>query len=326
MRMHRVQVWLGAAVAAVAWLTSTSVLAQAWPAKPVRIIVPFGPGGGTDIQARVLSAVFHEHTGQTFIVENRAGASGLIGAEIAAGSPPDGYTILFSTATLTINTTLYGARMKIDPQKDLTPISWLTSTPLVLVAHPSVPAKSVKELVALAKRQPAFLNSGVNVPGSTSHLSAEMLKQVAGIEAIIVPYKGGGPAITALMSGEIDYLFATGPVASAARKSGRVRALAVTTAKKASAFPDLPTMNTFYPGFESDNWYAMWFPAGTPAEIVARMNGLILKSMQNGKVREFMLREGLDPVGSTPQELGAQIKREIVKYAEVIRKGNIKLQ
>ena len=326
MRMHRVQVWLGAATAALAWVVSTSVLAQAWPAKPVRIIVPFGPGGGTDIQARVLSAVFHEHTGQTFIVENRAGASGLIGAELAATAPPDGYTILFSTATLTINTTLYGARMKIDPQKDLTPISWLTSTPLVLVVHPSVPAKSVKELVALAKLRPAFLNSGINVPGSTSHLSAEMLKQVGGIEAIIVPYKGGGPAITALMSGEIDYLFATGPVASAARKTGRVRALAVTTAKKASAFPDLPTMNTFYPGFESDNWYAMWFPANTPGDIVARMNELILKSMQNGKVREFMLREGLDPVGSTPGELGAQIKREIAKYAEVIRKGNIRLQ
>jgi len=274
----------------------------------------------------VLSTVFHEHTGQTFIVENRAGASGLIGAELAAAAPPDGYTILFSTATLTINTTLYGARMKIDPQKDLTPISWLTSTPLVLVVHPSVPAKSVKELVALAKLRPAFLNSGINVPGSTSHLSAEMLKQVGGIEAIIVPYKGGGPAITALMSGEIDYLFATGPVASAARKTGRVRALAVTTAKKASAFPDLPTMNTFYPGFESDNWYAMWFPANTPGDIVARMNELILKSMQNGKVREFMLREGLDPVGSTPGELGAQIKREIAKYAEVIRKGNIRLQ
>jgi len=324
--MHRIQVWLGAATAAVAWVVSTSVLAQAWPAKPVRIIVPFGPGGGTDIQARVLSTVFHEHTGQTFIVENRAGASGLIGAELAATAPPDGYTILFSTATLTINTTLYGARMKIDPQKDLTPISWLTSTPLVLVVHPSVPAKSVKELVALAKLRPAFLNSGINVPGSTSHLSAEMLKQVGGIEAIIVPYKGGGPAITALMSGEIDYLFATGPVASAARKTGRVRALAVTTAKKASAFPDLPTMNTFYPGFESDNWYAMWFPANTPGDIVARMNELILKSMQNGKVREFMLREGLDPVGSTPGELGAQIKREIAKYAEVIRKGNIRLQ
>jgi tripartite-type tricarboxylate transporter receptor subunit TctC len=326
MNKHVLQGILGAVVAAAALLISASVSAQAWPSRPVRIIVPFGPGGGTDIQARVLTTVFHDHTGQTFIVENRAGASGLIGAELAAAAAPDGYTILFSTATLTINTTLYGSRMKTDPLKDLAPISWLTSTPLVLVVHPSVPAKTVKELVALAKRRPAFLNSGINVPGSTSHLSAEMLKQRAGIEAIIVPYKGGGPAITALMSGEIDYLFATGPVASAARKSGRVRALAVTTAKKASAFPDLPTMNTFYPGFESDNWYAMWFPANTPKDIISKMNALILKSMQNGKVRDFMVKEGLDPVASTPEELGAQMKREIAKYAEVIRKGNIKLQ
>src|SRR5512134_3144509 len=326
MSKHVLQGILGAAVAAAALLISASVSAQAWPNKPVRIIVPFGPGGGTDIQARVLTTIFNEQTGQSFIIENRTGASGLIGAEIAANAPPDGYTILFSTATLTINTTLYGSRMKTDPVKDLAPISWLTSTPLVLVTHPSVPANSVKELVALAKRRPAFLNSGVNVPGSTSHLSAEMLKQRAGIEAIIVPYKGGGPAITALMGGEIDYLFCTGPVAAANLKSGRIRALAVTTAKKASAFPDLPTMNTFYPDFESDNWYAMWFPAGTPKDIVTKMNALILKAMQNGKVRQFMVNEGLDPVGSTPDELAAQIKREIVKYAEVIRKGNIRLQ
>ena len=326
--MEESSVWrvTGAALLGAAVTLTTHVQAAGWPEKLVRIIVPFGPGGGTDIQARVLTTVFQESTGQTFIVENRAGASGLIGAEIAAGSPPDGYTILFSTATLTINTTLYGQRMKTDPVKDLAPISWLTSTPLVLVVHPSVPAKSVGELVALAKQRPGFLNSGINVPGSTSHLSAEMLKQKAGIEAILVPYRGGGPAIAALMSGEIDYLFATGPVASAALKAGRVRALAVTTAKKASAFPDLPTMNTFYPGFESDNWYAMWFPANTPKDIVAKMNELIVKALQNGKVRDFMVKEGLDPVASTPEELGAQIKREIVKYAEVIRKGNIKLQ
>ena len=317
---------LASLLASASMLGSTWVHPQSWPAKPVRIIVPFGPGGGTDIQARVLAAVFHERTGQTFVIENRTGASGLIGAEIAANAPPDGYTLLFSTATLTINTTLYGSRMKTDPVKDFAPISWLTSTPLVLVAHPSVPVKSVKELIALAKQRPGFLNSGVNVPGSTSHLSAEMLKQMAGIEAIIVPYKGGGPAITALMGGEIDYLFATGPVASAARKTGKATLLAVTTAKKASAFPDLPTMNTFYPGFESDNWYAMWFPAGTPGDIVTKMNGLIVNSMQNGRVRDFMVKEGLDPVSSTPEELAAQMTREIAKYAEVIRKGNIKLQ
>jgi tripartite-type tricarboxylate transporter receptor subunit TctC len=216
--------------------------------------------------------------------------------------------------------------MKVDPVKDLAPISWLTSTPLVLVVHPSVPATSVKDLVALAKRKPAFLNSGINVPGSTSHLAAEMLKQSAGIEAVIVPYKGGGPAITALMSGEIDYLFCTGPVAAANLKSGRIRALAVTTPKKASAFPDLPTMNTFYPGFESDNWYAMWFPAGTPRDIVGRMNALIIKGMQTEKVRHFMMTEGLDPVGSSPEELASQVRREIAKYAKVIHMADIKLQ
>ena len=313
-----------AALSAV--VLAPAAYAQAWPTKPVRIIVPFAPGGGTDIQARVLTASFHEQTGQSFIIENRTGASGLIGAEVAANAPPDGYTILFSTATLTINTTLYGSRMKVDPVKDLTPISWLTSTPLVLVVHPSVPAKSVKELVALAKRKPDFLNSGINVPGSTSHLSAEMLKQKAGIEAVIVPYKGGGPAITALMGGEIDYLFCTGPVAAANLKSGRIRALAVTTAKKASAFPDLPTMNTFYPGFESDNWYAMFLPAGTPKEIVTRLHAEIGRAMKNEDMRTFMVREALDAVVSTPEELQANFRREIDRYAKVIKAGKISVE
>jgi tripartite-type tricarboxylate transporter receptor subunit TctC len=326
MRINIVARLAVAMAAGFALSASTVVWAQSWPAKPVRIIVPFGPGGGTDIQARVLTQFFHEHTGQNFVVENRTGASGLIGAEVAASAPPDGYTVLFSTATLTINTTLYGNRMKVDPVRDLAPISWLTSTPLVLAVHPSVPAQSVEQLVALAKRRPGFLNSGINVPGSTSHLSAEMLKQKAGLDAVIVPYKGGGPAMAALMSGEIDYLFCTGPVASAARKSGRVRLLAVTTAKKASAFPDLPTMNTFYPGFEADNWYAMWFPAGTPKPIVDSMHALIVKALQAERVRGFMVKEGLDPVASTPHELGAQIGREIAKYAEVIRVAQITLQ
>ena len=314
------------ALAGAAILGAPSVYSQPWPDQPVRIIVPFSPGGGTDIQARVLATIFHENTGQPFVVENRAGASGLIGLEEATGSPSDGYTILFSTSSLAVNVTLYGNRMKTDVVKDLEPISWLTSTPLVLIAHPSMPAQSVPELVALAKRRPGFLNSGVNAPGTTSHLSAEMLKQIAGIEALIVPYKGGGASILALMSGEIDYLFATGPVASAARHSGKVRLLAVTTAKKSSAFPDLPTMNTFYPGFEADNWYAMWFPAGTPTDIVTKMNGLIVNALKNAKVRDFMVKEGLDPVGSTPEVLDAQMKREIIKYAAVIRKGSIKLQ
>src|SRR5687767_9499911 len=172
-------------LAGAAMLVSPDVFPQSWPTNPVRIIVPFSPGGGTDIQARVLAAVFHENTGQPFIVENRSGASGLIGAELVATSPPDGYSILFSTSSLTINTSLYGGRMKTDPVKDLAPISWLTSTPLVLVTHPSVPATSVPELITLARQRPGILNSGVNTPGTTSHLSAEMLKQMAGVQATI---------------------------------------------------------------------------------------------------------------------------------------------
>ena len=307
-------------------LSADRVEAQRWPAKPVRIIVPFGTGGGTDLQARVLASVFHEATGQPFVVENRAGASGLIGAELAAGAPPDGYTILFTTAGLTVNKTLYGKRMKVDPVSDLAPISWISSTPLVLIAHPSVPAKSVTELVALAKRRPGFLNVGINSPGSTNHLSSEMFQQMAGIKVTQIPYKGGGPGIVALMSGEIDFQFATGPSSSSALKIGKAKALAVTTPKKARAFPDLPTMNTFYPGFESDNWFAMWFPAGTPAQIVASMNALIVKALAVPKVRGFLVAEGLDPVASTPAELGDLVKREISKYAAIIRKGDIKLQ
>lgn len=324
---HALTLWLQAITfAGAATLLSTNVLSQPWPARPVRIIVPFSPSGGTDIQARVLATVFHEATGQPFVVDNRAGASGLIGAELAANSPPDGYTILFSTASLSINTTLYGDRMKVDPLHDLSPISWLTSTPLVLAVHPSMPAASVTELIALAKRQPGLLNSGINTPGSTSHLAAEMLKQMAGLDVVIVPYKGGGSAILALMTGEIDYLFATGPVASSARNTGKVRLLAVTTAKPASAFPGLPTMSSFYPGLEADNWYAMWFPAGTPRETVTKMNGLIFAALKNEAVRDFMAKEGLDAVGSTPEELDQQIRREIPRYAEVIRKGHIALR
>ena len=311
---------------AVFALSVDRVEAQRWPAKPVRIIVPFGAGGGTDIQARVLANVFGEDAGQKFIIDNRAGASGLIGAELAAGAPPDGYTIMFSTASLTVNATLFGSRMKTDIVKDLAPISWITTTPLVLVVHPSVPAKSVQELVALAKRKPGILDVGINSPGSTNHLSAAMFNQMAGIEAAFIPYKGSGPGIVALMSGEIAFQFATGPVAASALKIGKVRALAVTSAKKASAFPDLPTMNSFYPGLESENWYAMWFPAGTLADVVMSMNALIVKSLKTEKVRSFMAKEGLDAIGSTPAELGALVERDIAKYAKILKSLKVELQ
>ena len=309
---------LGIALAAAAQ-------AQSWPVKPVRVIVPFAPGGGTDIQARLLAKNFHESMGQTFVVENRAGASGIIGAELAVRSPPDGYTILFTTASLAVNVTLYGNRVKFDALRDLVPVSWISSTPLVLVVHPSVPAKTPRELVALAKKA-GNLNAGSNGAGTTSHLSIEMLKQLTGIKVAHIPYKGGGPSMGAIVSGEVDLLFATGPVASTQMKSNRVRGLAVTTAKKSSAFPQLPTMTSMYPGLESDNWYAMFFPAGTPRPIVDKLNSEIAKALKAKNIQEFMPREALDPVASSPEELEANFKREIDRYARIIKAGDIKLE
>jgi tripartite-type tricarboxylate transporter receptor subunit TctC len=301
------------------------VAAQAYPSKAVRIIVPFGPGGGTDIQGRLLGKKFFESMGQTFVVDNRSGASGLIGAELAAKSPPDGYTILFTTASLSVNISLY-KKIAFDPLKDLAPVSWVSSVPLVLVVHPSVPSKSLKELIALVKKRAGKMNIASNGSGTTSHLSIEMLKQMAGVDVTHIPYKGGGPAMTALLSGEVDMEFATALAAQPHIKSGRVRALAVTTAKKSSAFPALPTMASLYPGFESDNWYAMFMPTGTPKEIIAKVNSEIIKALKAPEVRDFMSKEGADPVGSTPEELAAYFKREIDKYAKIIRAGNIQAE
>jgi tripartite-type tricarboxylate transporter receptor subunit TctC len=306
-------------------LLPTGAVAE-YPEQPVRIIVPFSTGGGTDIQARLLADSFYRSTGQTFIVDNKPGASGLVGAQLATGAPADGYTILFTTATLVINPTLYGERWTVEPMNDLQPISWVTSAPLVLITHPSVPAKGVEELVALAKQQPGFLNSAINTPGSTSHLAAEMLKQKTGIDVTIVPFKGGGPAVRSVVAGETDYLFATGPSAAPFVRNGRVRALAVTTAKPSNAFPNVPTMNTFYPGFEADNWYAMFFRKGAPREAVEKMNAEIRKALATPQVKKFMAREALEPVGSTPERLVSLMKTETAKYGDVIRVGQIHLQ
>ena len=317
-----------AAIAAAAFAVQPGIASAQgkYPENPVRIIVPFSPSGGTDIQARVLAQQFGESTGATFIVDNRPGASGLIGAQSVVDADPDGYNILFTTATIAVNTTLYAKRMKFSAVKDLTPISWITSAPLVLVVHPNVPATTVPQLIALEKKNPAYLTAGVNTIGSTSHLSAEMLKQFAGVEHVIVPYKGGGPALIGLMSGETDFLFATAPSAMPHIRSGRLRPIAVTTEKKSSAFKDLPTMSEFYPGFASDNWYAMFFRAGTPKPIIDKINSEIRKALNSASVAKFMASEGLDAVGSTPEELGALLKREITKYAKVIKQANIKLR
>ena len=325
--MHLKQTLFATGIAAgvAAMVSSGPIHAQTYPAKPVRIIIPFGAGGGTDIQGRLLGKKFFESMRQTFLVDNRAGASGLIGAELVAKSPPDGYTILFTTASLSANVTLYAKRIKIDPLQDLQPISWISSVPLVLVVHPSVPAKDVKSLVALAKKT-GKLNAGHNGAGTTSHLAVEMLKQSAGIDVAPIPYKGGGPSMTALVGGEVDFNFATALTVTPQVKAGKVRGLAVTTPKPSKAFPDLPTMLSIYPGFDVDNWYAMFFPAGTPKAMVDKINGEIRKALASKDVLDFMAREGADPVASSPEELNALFKREIGKYAKVIETANIVVQ
>ena len=315
----------GVLLSAVTFGVSGAVHAQSWPDKTVRIIVPFGPGGGTDIQGRLLGKKFYESMGQTFVVDNRAGAAGLIGAELAVKSPPDGYTVLFTTASLSVNVTLYKKSLTFDPLKDLTPVCWISSVPLVLVAHPSVPVKSVKELIALAKKT-GKLNAGSNGAGTTSYLAVEMFKQATGASVVNVPYKGGGPAITALISGEVDFEFATALAAAPHVKSGKVKAFAVTTAKPAKAYPDLPTMTSTYPDFDVDNWYAMFMPAGTPKPIVDKLHSEILKALKAPDVQEFMAREGGQPVGSTPEELTELFKHEVAKYAKVIEAAHIVVQ
>lgn len=321
--MNRKQLKLaGMLLAAAATFWSVAAGAQQWPSKAVRIIVPFGAGGGTDIQGRLLGQKFQASMGQNFLVDNRAGAAGLIGADIVAKSPGDGYNILFTTASLAVNVTLYSKRVTFNPTTDLIPVSWISSVPLVLVAHPSVPVKNVKELIALAKKT-GRMNAGHNGSGTTSHLSIEMLKLFGGVNATPIPYKGGGPAIVALISGETDFSFATALAAQPFIKTGKVRPLAVTTAKRSAAFPDLPTMNSIYPDFESDNWYAMFLPKGTSREIVTKLNAEIIKALKSPDVNDFIRKEGGEPVGSTPDELAAYFKREVERYAKVIKAANI---
>ena len=300
--------------------------AQQWPDKSVRIMVPFPPGGGTDIQARVLSTAFQKSMGQNFLIDNRTGANGLIATQLVVESPPDGNTILFTSGSISVVATLNAKQMKFNIHNDLAPISWISSTPLVLSLHPSVPAKSVKELVGLAKRATTSgkpMNAGGNTAGSTAHLTAEMFNQVVGVKSTVVTYRGGGPAVIALISGEIDYIFATAPSIMPHIKSGRARPLAVTTPKPSSALPDLPTMSSIYPGFESDNWYAMFYPKATPKPIIDKMNSEIKKALATPEMKNFMPREALDPVASTPEELAALLKREIAKYAKVIKLAKI---
>lgn len=321
--MRMMRILIAAAFAAAAGAAG----AQQWPTKPVRLIVPFAPGGGTDVQARLLTAALQNSTGQSFIVDNRTGASGLIAYHLLIEQPADGYTVLFTSGSISVVSTLYASRMKFDPLTDLTPVTWLSSTPLVLSLHPSVPAKSPKELIALARRMGvSSMNAGGNTFGSTAHLSAELFNQMAGLKSQVITYRGGGPATVALISGETDYIFATAPSIAPHLRSGKAKAIAVSTAKPSQFFPELPTMNSVLPGFESDNWYAVFLPKGAPKAIVDRLHAELVKAQNVEAVKKFSLRENLEAVNSSPQELTAKFKADIERYAKVIKAANIKAQ
>ena len=304
----------------LATLAST-IHAQSWPTRPARIVVPFAPGGGSDLQGRLFGKKFTESMGQSFVVENRSGAGGMVGAELVAKAPPDGYTILFMSAALSVNTTL--AKLGFNPLKDLAPVSRVSSVPLILVVHPSVPAKTVGELVALAKRHKGKLNAGSNGSGTTSHLAIEMLKQQAGIDAVHIPYKGGGAAVIAMMAGEVDFRFTTAIASLQHIRAGRIRPIAVTSAKPFALLPELPTLASMYAGFEADNWYAIFVTGGTPKEVVAKLNAETLKALAAPDMRDAITKDGGEPAGSTPEELAAYFKQEVDKYAKVIRAANI---
>ncbi len=300
--------------------------AAGYPAKPVRIIVPFPAGGGLDTTARAFGQKLSEYWGQTAVIENRPGASGMIGAEAVVRGPKDGYLLLIcSPAEVALNPALY-ARMNYDPFKELAPISLAAIYPNVIVVHASVPAKTVKELVALSKKTPGGLAFGSSGTGSTQHLAGEWLRSNAGINYLHVPYKGAAPATTDLVGGQIP----TGILGLAPMmphiKSGRVRGLAVTSAQRSAAAPEIPTLHEAGIKFESTQWFGFLAPAGTPADIIAKIQADVKRAAADAGVKERLVALGGDPVTNTPEEFAAFIKAENAKYAKVIKDANIKAE
>jgi len=312
---------------ALSFSMTAAANAAAYPDKPIRMLVGFAAGGGTDTTARAIGQPLSEALGQQVIVDNRPGAAGNIAADITAHSVPDGYTILMGTiAALAINPSLY-QKLPFDPLKDFEPISLAVSSMNVLVVHPSVAAKNVKELIALAKAQAGKLTYGSSGVGGAGHLAGVLFDQLAGTKMIHVPYKGGAPAIIALVSGEVNMVFATAETAVPQVKAGKIRALGVTTAKRSALLPDLPTIaEGGLPGYEANNWYGLLAPAKTPAAIVERLNREVVKVLNMPNVKEQLFRSGLDASPSTPKEFGAYIKSEMAKWSKVVKASGAKAE
>ena len=299
--------------------------AQPYPNRPLRIVVPFPPGGGTDIGTRIVAQKLQEAWGQAVIVENKPGAAGIVGTELTAKSAPDGYTFMMGNiGTHAINVSLY-KKLAYDPVKDFAPVSMVADLPLLLLVHPSVPANSVKELIALAKSQPGKLNFSSSGAGGSMHVAAELFKSMAGVDMVHIPYKGGAPAVADLISGQVALSFSTVLETVQHVKAGKVRALAVTNDHRSIALPDLPTIaEAGLPGYQSISWLALFAPAGTPKEIVNKVSAESVRILKLPDVKERLLAQGAEPIGSTPEQLAATLAADIAKYAKVIRESGYK--
>jgi len=309
----------------VVTLGSAAAMAQAWPSRPIRIVVPFAPGGVTDVVARLLAARYTEVLGQSVTVDNRAGAGGNIGAELVVRAAPDGYTLLFSSAALAVNPSLY-SKLSYNTLKDLLPVTGVVSSPQLLVVHPSVPVKTAKELVALSRKRKGGLNFGSNGVGTTSHLAGVLFASLAGAEITHVPYKGAGSVVGAIIAGEVDMSFFATSVALPHLKSGRLRALAVTTIKPTALLPDVPPLDRFLPGFDTDNWFGLFVAAGTPKAIIDRLNAETLKAIQTVEMRAAFERDGLEALSLGPAEFAQFFMREMEKYAKLVKLSGAKAE
>jgi tripartite-type tricarboxylate transporter receptor subunit TctC len=297
--------------------------ADGYPSRPIRMIVAYPPGGGTDQVGRVMADQLSQTLGQNVVVDNRGGATGNIGTELAARAVPDGYTLLMgNVAPNAVNVSLF-KKLGFDPVRDFAPVSLVAVTPNILVTNPSIPVKTVKELIAYAKAKPGALNFPSAGVGSSSHLAGEMLKSMTGISMVHIPFKGGGPALVAVIAGEVQIMFATMPAAMPHVKSGKVKPVAVTTAKRSQAMPDLPTIaESGVKGYEASTWYGLLAPARTPQAIVTRLHGDTVKILA-GPTRQRLEVQGFEPEGGTPAEFTAYIKSEIIKWAKVIKDAGI---
>jgi tripartite-type tricarboxylate transporter receptor subunit TctC len=314
-----------AIVLALGLLAAIPAWAQGWPAKPMHFIVPYPSGGGTDVIARIVQNRLAEALGQSIVIDNRGGAGGAVGTEAVAKSASDGYTFLFTLSSHTINPLLY--KLNYDVERDFTPVTLIVSVPQLIAAYPGAGLKSMQDVVAMAKAYPGRLNFASVGNGTPSHIAGELLKLKAGIDIVHIPYKGGGPAVADALGGQVSLLIATMPAAISQVRAGKLVGLAVTTRKRNPGAPDIPTVaeSLNIPDYEVDSWYALFAPAKTPPAIVARMQKEIARVIQLPDVKQKLLEQGGDTVGSTPEELDRVVKSELRKWAELIRDAKIKM-